>query len=125
MVRGYSIGSFDMDDCGGAGNVSGCPRIDRLTGSRVGIVNLEIRLPLLGTERFGVYDFPYLPAELSLFPDGGLAWTKVQQPELKLSTDSRERVPVFSAGAATRINVANYLVIQTYLAYPFQRPGKG
>jgi hypothetical protein len=41
-----------------------------------------------------------------------------------LEQGSVERIPVFSAGAATRINLFGYLVAQVYLAFPFQRPAR-
>jgi len=125
LVRGYSMGTFNLEDCGSDNGTEGCPRIDRLSGSRIGVLNMEVRLPLLGSDNYGVYSFPYLPTELSLFMDAGVAWTSEQYPEFKLDTDSDRRVPVFSAGAAVRINLANYLIAQFYGAYPFQRPGKG
>jgi hypothetical protein len=34
-------------------------------------------------------------------------------------------VPVFSTGISARMNLFGYLVLETYYAYPFQRPEKG
>lgn len=124
LVRGYGIGTFDLSDCSTTGSVLECPGIDRLSGSRIGVVNLELRLPLFGTERYGLIDFTWLPTELSLFLDGGVAWTSTEEPDLELSTDSEGRIPVFSTGAAVRFNLANYLVTQFYMAYPFQRSSR-
>jgi hypothetical protein len=69
-------------------------------------------------------DFTYLPTELLAFLDGGLAWTDADSPTFKLAERSSERIPVFSAGLAARVNLMGYLVAQVYLAFPFQRPEK-
>ena len=52
------------------------------------------------------------------------------QRDVTCSTEARqigicaERVPVFSTGLSARINVLGYLIFETYLAKPFQRPMK-
>jgi hypothetical protein len=69
-------------------------------------------------------NFPYLPTELSLFLDGGVAWDSDSSPEFRFETESLDRVPVFSAGASARINILGALILETYLASPFQRPEK-
>lgn len=124
MVRGYDIGSFDLSECSDAGEPGGCPEIDRLIGSRIGVFNAEVRLPLFGNDQYGIINFPYIPLELAGFFDAGVAWTKDQSPKLRFETDSAERVPVFSTGIAARINLMGYLVMQFYYAKPFQRPNK-
>jgi hypothetical protein len=125
LVRGYSVGSFDASECTQTGNTQQCPEYDRLIGTKLGVFNLELRIPVLGNEQFGLVNFPYLPVELAAFLDGGVAWTDEEKPVWKLTERSTERIPVFSAGLALRVNIANYFVAQVYYAYPFQRPGKG
>lgn len=125
-VRGYSAYSYDLSPCRGEDDYSECPEFNRLLGSRLGIVNMELRLPVLGTEQFGLFNFPYLPTDLVAFLDGGVAWTAADYPELKWDrTNTTDRIPVFSAGAAARFNFFGLLVMQLYYAYPFQRPGYG
>jgi Tol biopolymer transport system component len=125
FIRGYSVNSFDVGDCTDTGDPSRCPEFDRLVGTRLAIINAELRLPLFGTEQFGLINFPYLPTELVAFFDAGTAWTRSESPVLKWATDSPERIPVFSAGGAARVNILGYIVLEFYYAYPFQRPGKG
>lgn len=122
LVRGYSSGSFDPTvECDERfGN--DCAQFDRLLGSRVAVVNLELRFPFIGTSQWGLINFPYLPTELSLFLDGGTAWTSTDSPKLRFDTGTTDRVPVFSAGASARVNVLGALVVEAYLAAPFQRP---
>lgn len=120
-VRGYAPSTFSREECSGPG----CPQLDRLIGSRIGVFNAELRLPLFGTEQFGLLNFPYLPTELVGFFDGGIAWTQDEQPTWELAARSTERIPVFSTGVAARFNLFGYLVGQVYFAYPFQRPKQG
>jgi Tol biopolymer transport system component len=123
LVRGYSVQTFDPDECSIL--VSSCPAYERLTGSRALVANTEIRVPLLGTEQFGLLNFPYLPTELVGFIDGGVAWTGGSSPTWDFQRRSDDRIPIFSTGTGVRMNVMGYLVMQVYYAYPFQRPDKG
>ncbi len=125
LVRGYSSGSFDYNECiasGGTGD--DCPAINRLAGSRFLVMNAELRIPLLGTRRFGLIRFPFLPTEVSFFLDGGVAWTAQDPPVWKWAIESSERIPVFSTGVSFRINLMGYIILEIYGARPFQRPLK-
>ncbi len=121
LVRGYDLNSFDQSECSGSG-LNGCPVFDRLLGSKMVVFNMEFRVPLFGNEQFGLINFPYLPTELSLFVDGGVAWSQSSEPVLKFDSSSNERIPVFSAGIAARFNLFGYMVGQVYYAKAFQRP---
>jgi hypothetical protein len=128
LVRGYTSGSFDpQTECPPGED---CPAFDRLRGSRIGVANVELRLPLFGTSQFGLINFPYLPTELSWFFDGGLAWNPGDAVKLRFETNASRlgsdlyRYPVFSTGGSLRFNLLNALVLEAYLAFPFQRPAK-
>ena len=126
LVRGYEVGSFRPEDCSIVPeDPTACPEFDRLLGSRVALLGAELRVPLLGSEEFGLFEAPYLPTELSAFFDAGVAWTDDDSPELRWSRDSLERVPVTSAGVSARFLLGGFLVIEAYYAYPFQRPDAG
>jgi WD40 repeat protein len=146
LMRGYQNGSFNGEECrdNTPNPVLGvtrdpCPVFNRLIGSRIAVANLELRIPLFGTEQFGIINFPFFPTEIAPFIDAGLAWcggtsndTSAQRcggvgdsPSLRFDRDTGDRVPVFSAGITSRINVLGYLVLEIYYAYPFQRPDKG
>ena len=124
-VRGYDPRSFERQECTKTGQSDECPAFSRLTGSKVGIFNAEVRLPLFGTQQYGLLNFRYLPTELLAFFDGGVAWTSKNSPSLEWATDTQERVPVFSTGVGARFNIFGYIVAQVYYVYPFQRPDKG
>ncbi|CAN5857265.1 DPP IV N-terminal domain-containing protein [soil metagenome] len=121
LVRGYSSGSFDADECTQT-EVSSCPEFERLNGSRLAAASVELRIPLLGTEQFGLLDGGgFLPVEVALFGDAGAAWDSDDEVEWTFDRDTIERVPVFSAGATARMNLLGSAVVELYYAYPFQR----
>lgn len=125
FVRGYSINSFDPQvDCTPteAGN---CAEAERLVGTHAALASAEFRLPLLGTEQYGLINFPYLPTELAVFADAGVTWTSDDPPVLEFRRTSTERIPVVSVGASARVNLLGALVFEVYYAYPFQRPNRG
>ena len=125
LVRGYAIENFDLSECTDVPDSEACPEFDRLIGSRIAVASAEFRIPLFGTEQFGLFDFPYLPTELAPFVDAGVAWFSGQSPELRFERESIERIPVVSAGVSARMNILGYLVFEAYWAYPFQRPEAG
>ncbi len=123
LVRGYGFYSIVSEECDNDAGAD-CPEIDRLYGTKLAVFNAELRVPILGTEDLGLINFPYLATVLVGFFDAGIAWTNASPPVFRISSGSAERVPVFSAGAAVRINVLGAFVLQIYWAYPFQRPEK-
>jgi outer membrane protein assembly factor BamA len=126
FVRGYNVTSFTATECSALVTGTGsCPLLTRLEGSRIGVVNAELRIPLLGVSQFGLINFPYLPTTISPFFDGGMAWTSTSHPVLTLNPNTTGDAPVFSAGVSARFNVLGYIVAEVYYAYPFQRPGVG
>lgn len=126
FVRGYSFRSLEPEECAQTADGS-CPEYERLRGTHLALASVELRVPLFGTEQFGLLNFPYLPTELALFTDAGTAWSGSDLPVLKFSTDPNEteRVPVVSSGITARFNILGYIILETFYAYPFQRPEKG
>ena len=142
FIRGYRW--LDNEECLAEPSTTGtCPVVERLLGSRIAVFNAELRIPVFGTSSFGLINFPYLPLEVSPFFDAGIAWTSDQQPELTFSEQATndsprctgastptsfypcaQRIPVFSAGVSFRVNLLGYMVIETYVAKPFQRRTK-
>jgi hypothetical protein len=124
LVRGYRYGSFETQTDFDAIE-------DLLHGSRIGVVNAEVRFPFFGTSQYGLIDFPYLPTELTLFADAGIAWGRtgdrfstfnpVTQEVDTLGRPITEQTPIFSAGGAARINVLGALILELYYAFPFSR----
>jgi hypothetical protein len=119
LVRGYGLDSFSGAECQPDG-VSECPAFDRLIGSRLLVLNAELRFPLVGLFR---REFTYgpVPVEGFVFGDGGVAWTSRAEPAF-LSGDRRF---VKSAGAGVRVNAFGYAVLEFAGAKPFDRPDDG
>ena len=136
LVRGYAYESFTRAECEiDPGGTGACPAFERLWGSRLGVANLELRVPFIGIEQYGLVDFGFLPTELSAFVDAGVAWTSDAPCDEGTATIScspvlewdapGERTPVVSAGLSARINVLGFAIFEAYYAYPFQRPSIG
>jgi len=129
LVRGYDYYSFTGDECAtgsdAADALSGCPAFDRLWGQRVGVASVELRVPLIGVEQYGLVNFPFLPTELAVWADGGAAWNADSPVDWRFSRTAGTRTPVFSTGVSARFNLFGVMVLECYYAYPFQRPAKG
>jgi Tol biopolymer transport system component len=128
LIRGYAWESFEVGEC--TETIDGsCPEFDRLWGHRVGVVNAEARIPLLGIDQFGLISFPYLPTELVFFADAGIAWDSENGIDsFSFRTDREDqwqRIPLVSAGVSARVNLLGFLILESYYAFPFQRPEKG
>lgn len=117
LVRGYSIDSFSVNDCAPS-VASACPQFDRLLGSRVFVVNAEVRAPLVGLFR-GELSYGALPIDVFGFFDTGVAWTSAQGP-----TEAGRRF-VRSTGVGLRANAFGFAVIELNLARPLDRKSGG
>lgn len=119
LVRGYAPESFDGSEC--TRGASDCPEFDRLVGSRIGVASLELRVPVLGPEGFGLIPFNFLPLEITPFIDAGAAWTKDQGVKFVFDRKTLDRVPVLSYGMSARVNLLGYAVLEAYYAFPTHR----
>jgi dipeptidyl aminopeptidase/acylaminoacyl peptidase len=129
-IRGYSYESFEANECvvsqqdvfqGG----NSCGAFDRLFGNQLAVANFELRIPFIGVEQYGIINFPFMPTELVLFADAGLAWDELRTPTLEWSRDGNDRVPLVSTGVSARVNILGFMILETYYAFPWQRPEKG
>jgi Tol biopolymer transport system component len=120
LVRGYDVNSFSAAECG---DVRGrCPVFDQLVGSRIGIANVELRVPLFGLfSRRNLYG--PIPVELIGFSDFGVAWTASDKAEF-LGGDGTRRI-VKSYGGGARINLLGFAVVEIDVVKPVDRPQKG
>jgi WD40 repeat protein len=128
MVRGYDYSSFTSSECVPGDNSGSCPVFDQLWGSSIIVGNAELRFPPLGVLGIGNGYFGYLPLEMAVFADGGLAWS-TDNPETvendKAFFMGGDRRPVYSAGVSFRFNLFGYFMLGMDVVKPFQRPGKG
>jgi Tol biopolymer transport system component len=125
LIRGYAWESFSSLECGQTSDGS-CPTFDRLFGQRLGVANIEVRVPFIGTDQFGLVNLPYVPVELVAFTDVGIAWDRENPVDSwGFSTSSTERIPLVSSGLSARMNILGMLILEAYYGYPWQRPEKG
>ncbi len=117
LVRGYNTGSFSAEECGSEDD---CYAFNRLLGSKMIVVNAEIRFPVFNLLGIGKGYYGILPVELAAFLDSGLAW----RSDDKAWFLGGERKPVFSAGFTFRMNVFGYAILGVSLSHPFNRPKK-
>jgi outer membrane protein assembly factor BamA len=123
FIRGYDYTSV------GAEVESGDRRAadlyyDRLLGTRLGVANVELRVPLLGA--LGLFPTPAVPPiEAALFFDAGAAY----QPDLRLSGGGAVpggwRETLTSYGVTLRANLLGFAVGEAALVHPNDRPGQG
>ncbi|MBS3808382.1 MAG: PD40 domain-containing protein [Bacteroidales bacterium] len=132
-VRGYSYGSYNQ---GQQYNADYASR-DALAGSKMAVINAEVRLPLSGPERLTFIKSKYLFTTLVGFVDGGFATNSYNdlnftwQPSKRSTSgtigdtgDDIDNYPIYSTGLALRINLFGYAVLEPYAAIPFQRQDK-
>ncbi|RCH55255.1 tolB protein precursor [Mucilaginibacter hurinus] len=143
LIRGYEGLSFYNNRAANS-NAFG---INQLSGSRIAVANLEIRLPFTGPEKLAQIKSGFLFTDLNLFFDAGLAWNagdKIylqKEPPVIGQTQQLDsngqpvidaggnpvltpvygRTPAFSAGISMRVNVFGAFVLEPYLAIPFNR----
>jgi len=101
--------------------------VNNIAGSKVIVVNSEIRFPFTGIKRYSLIKSGYLYSDIVLFFDGGVSWSKDRFPWLS-SSDIRyywnptpgHYTPIYSLGASLRINLFGYAILEPYIAMPFQ-----
>ncbi len=99
-----------------------CRVVDSLLGSRIGLVNAELRFPLIQQLVLGsAIGFP--PIEGFLFADAGVAWDDNSSPVFSrgVQADPSERGILTSAGVGARINLFGILIVEVDYVRPFQR----
>ena len=123
FIRGYEGSSFynnvGLNDTFSPNN---------LMGSRMALVNFEIRVPFTGPAKLAIIPSKLLFTDLSIFFDSGLAWygnsTILFNSKMPNEKDiANYRIPVTSAGISLRINIFGALVLEPYYARPFQIQG--
>jgi hypothetical protein len=114
LVRGYDLRNFAADECGRT--ATECSPLDELRGSRLALLNVELRAPLRGLLTGNLF-YGNPPIELIAFADAGFLWTRH-------SSAAIERDRFRSVGAGARVNLGGF-VFEGAAARPFDRAGKG
>ena len=115
LVRGYDLRTFAANACGRT--ATACSVLDELAGSRLALLNLELRAPLVGLLT-GELDYGrQVPIELIAFADGGAMWTK--NP-----AGGSDRAKFRSVGFGGRANLGGF-IIEVTAARPMDRTPNG
>ena len=124
LVRGYSYRSFEAGDC----STVDCPELSNLFGTKMLVGNLELRFPPLGLFRAGG-PFGFLPLDLFLFADAGVAWgcTPRYSPAGCAASGDKpffldgDRKAYYSAGGGFRFNFFGFVIAEMNVVHPFNR----
>ena len=119
LVHGYELNSFDYQDhatCDTPTPDPGCNIFTNLRGSRLAVLNLEVRAPLLGLFT-GEVEYGRVPIEVAAFFDAGLAWSRLDGPKML----GGNRQIVRSAGVAARVNAFGIMIVEVAASRPFDR----
>ena len=135
LIRGYTSGSLFNHECltepTATGGASGCPSLDQLIGSKIAVVNVELRFPLTRSLVLGFLPVGLPPIEGAIFYDAGLAWNGTSCDRtpgscvvLKRNGQDPEvyREPLRSWGGSIRMNVLGFVVLRLDYTKPLSRP---
>jgi Tol biopolymer transport system component len=125
MIRGYTWESFDAVETDPSSPNSF--DFERLFGSKMFILNLELRFPLFGALGVGKGYYGVFPVDFIAFYDMGVAWGQDSygvghKPAFLFNGD---RKFLRSYGAGLRLNLFGALVAGVNYVKPLDRPGKG
>jgi Tol biopolymer transport system component len=113
LVRGYDLTTFAARECGRT--ATECSLMEELSGSRLALLNVEVRAPLFGV-RSGDFDYGRIPIEAIAFMDAGFLWTR--------GRDSPSDAHRFRAiGAGARANLGG-VIFELTAARPLDRAEK-
>ncbi len=127
LIRGYTSGSFRSHECvvnPGTSIQSGCAQLDQLIGSKIAVMNLELRFPLARSLVLGILPVGLPPIEGAIFYDAGVAWYDASN--LKWNRSAVEspllvRKPLRSWGGSIRANIFGLMIMRFDLAKPLDR----
>jgi len=123
MIRGYTWESFNSAE---SDPTAGSFDFNRLFGSKMFLLNFELRFPLFGALGLGKGYYGVFPLDFIAFYDMGVAWGKddlgVNHKPSILSGGDRK--PLRSYGVGVRLNLFGALVAGVNYVRPLDRPDK-
>lgn len=126
-VRGYDNANFSGYECTSYIGAGASCNTEQLVGSRVAVINAEIRFPLIRRFDIGTLPIGLPPIEALIFYDAGLAWSKGQTVSLSQPANydfTLQRYPLRSYGVGLRVNLFNIAILKWDYAKPLDQPGR-
>lgn len=114
-MRGYYSAYNDCRDR----QIDGCRLYQNMLGTRVAVMNAELRFPLIRALVIGPIGFP--PIEGVAFYDAGVAWDRSSTPVFQRGNNELEpdeRGILTSAGVGARINLLGIAVLEVDYVNP-------
>jgi len=126
FVRGYDRNNLLFRNCPVVGASSVNCSATQLLGSRVAVVNAELRFPLVRRVELGLLPLVLPPVDGLVFFDAGLAWSQgqtVYSVRPSLYDAATQRYPLRSYGGGIRLNLFGYAMLRWDYAMPLDRRG--
>ena len=127
FVRGYDRNNLLFQNCPVVFPSSVNCSATQLLGSRVAVVNAELRFPLVRQFELGLLPLTLPPVDGLVFFDAGMAWSQGQElyAAKPLFYDATaQRFPLRSYGAGIRLNLFDYAMLRWDYAVPLDRQGR-
>jgi len=127
FVRGYDRNNLLFLNCPVVGASSVNCSATQLLGSRVAVVNAELRFPLVRRFELGLLPLTLPPVDGLVFFDAGMAWShgqKVYGTKPSFYDATAHRYPLRSYGAGIRVNLFGYAMLRWDYAVPLDREGR-
>lgn len=99
---------------------------EQLSGQKLLMGNVELRLPFTGPERLAVIKSSYLLTELALFFDGGTAYDSFKTISFSGADPGDVSLSrfVMSTGLSLRVNLFGAIIVEPYYALPLLKGSK-
>src|SRR5690606_23856257 len=115
FMRGYYSA---YNDCRQSTAADACNLYQSMVGTRIAVINTEVRFPLIRALVIGPIGFP--PIEGVGFFDSGVAWDRNSSPVFRrgFNGNPEERGIVSSTGVGARINLLGFAVLEVDYVKP-------
>jgi hypothetical protein len=126
LIRGYTAGSIYRHECdiSDPTRATNCATLNQLVGSRLALLNLEVRFPLFRQLDLGFAPVTLPPVEGAVFFDAGVAWDSRSSVVVRRDVGvdrTLYRQPLSSVGVAVRANMWGLMVLRLDYTRPLNR----
>ena len=125
FIRGYDfVFDSNLDNPIGGGNGISPSQV---LGSKIGMFNVELRLPFTGPKQLALIGSKFLLSDLNIFFDGGVVFDEFShlsdgEPVINSEGVTEFVKPAFasSIGFSARVNLFGAIIVEPYWAWPLQ-----